>query len=146
TLSEATHFFSDRPKILDKLYLLASVGLDYLRLGQPTSTLSGGEAQRLKLAFHLAQPKKGKVLYIFDEPTIGLHFHDIAKLLRCFQKLLQGDNTIVCIEHNLDVIRAADHVIDLGPEGGAEGGYLVAEGPPSAIAGNPQSVTGRYLK
>jgi excinuclease ABC subunit A len=146
TVSEATHFFSDRTKILDKLYVLSSVGLDYLRLGQATSTLSGGEAQRLKLAFHLSQPKKDKILYIFDEPTIGLHFDDIAKLLRCFQKLLQAENTVICIEHNLDVIQAADHVIDLGPEGGDKGGYLIAEGPPRAIAQNPRSLTGQYLK
>jgi excinuclease ABC subunit A len=146
TITEGMHFFADQPKILEKLYILSSVGLEYLRLGQPTATLSGGEAQRLKLAFHLAQPKKNKVLYIFDEPTIGLHFDDIAKLLRCFRKLLQGDNSIICIEHNLDVIRAADHIIDLGPEGGDKGGYLVAEGPPEAIARNPASITGRYLQ
>jgi excinuclease ABC subunit A len=146
TITEAMHFFADQPKILEKLYILSSVGLDYLRLGQPTGTLSGGEAQRLKLAFHLAQPKKSRVLYIFDEPTIGLHFDDIAKLLRCFRKLLQGDNSIICIEHNLDVIRASDHIIDLGPEGGDKGGYLVAEGPPEVIARNPASITGRYLQ
>ena len=146
TITEAMHFFADQPKILEKLYILSSVGLEYLRLGQPTATLSGGEAQRLKLAFHLAQPKKSRVLYIFDEPTIGLHFDDIAKLLRCFRKLLQGDNSIICIEHNLDVIRASDHIIDLGPEGGDKGGFLVAEGPPEMIARNPASITGRYLQ
>lgn len=145
TVSEATHFFSDRPKILEKLFVLSSVGLDYLRLGQATSTLSGGEAQRLKLAFHLSQPRKGKILYIFDEPTIGLHFDDISKLLRCFRKLLQSDNTVICIEHNMDVIQACDMIIDLGPEGGEKGGYLVAEGSPSSIARNPRSVTGQYL-
>src|SRR5205823_13284857 len=103
TISEAIPFFAYRSKIVDKLYILTSVGLDYLRLGQATSTLSGGEAQRIKLASHLAQPKGGKALYIFDEPTIGLHFDDIAKLLRCFQKLLLAENTVICIEHNLDV-------------------------------------------
>ena len=146
TITEAMHFFSDQPKILEKLYILSSVGLEYLRLGQPTATLSGGEAQRLKLAFHLAQPKKSRVLYIFDEPTIGLHFDDIAKLLRCFRKLLQGDNSIICIEHNLDVIRAADHIIDLGPEGGEKGGFIVAEGSPEVVAQNSSSLTGRYLR
>jgi excinuclease ABC subunit A len=145
TVSEAMHFFSDQPKILEKLYILSSVGLDYLRLGQPTITLSGGEAQRLKLAFHLCQPKRSKVLYIFDEPTIGLHFDDISKLLRCFRKLLKGGNSILCIEHNLDVIRACDYIIDLGPEGGEKGGFIVAEGPPDRIAQNPGSVTGRYI-
>jgi excinuclease ABC subunit A len=145
TITEAMYFFSDQTKILEKLYILSSVGLEYLRLGQPTATLSGGEAQRLKLAFHLAQPKKNRVLYIFDEPTIGLHFDDIAKLLRCFRKLLQGDNSIICIEHNLDVIRAADHIIDLGPEGGDKGGFIVAEGSPESVAKNPNSLTGKYL-
>lgn len=145
TVSEAMHFFSDNTKILEKLYILSSVGLEYLRLGQSTATLSGGEAQRLKLAFHLSQPKKDRVLYIFDEPTIGLHFDDIAKLLRCFRKLLQAGNSIICIEHNLDVIKQCDHIIDLGPEGGEEGGYLVAEGTPKKIAGVSQSLTGRYL-
>lgn len=146
TISEGMRFFSDQLRILDKLYVLSSVGLDYLRLGQPTATLSGGEAQRLKLAFHLAQPKKTGVLYIFDEPTIGLHFDDISKLLRCFRKLLQSGNSVICIEHNMDVIRASDHIIDLGPEGGDKGGRLVAQGPPEAIAADPASVTGRYLK
>lgn len=146
TISEAMHFFSDQPRILEKLYILSSVGLDYLRLGQATITLSGGEAQRLKLAFHLAQPKKNRVLYIFDEPTIGLHFDDISKLLRCFRRLIQGGNSIICIEHNLDVIRASDHMIDLGPEGGEKGGFIVAEGSPGKVAENPNSITGQYLK
>ncbi len=146
TISESMHYFSDRPKILEKLYVLSSVGLDYLRLGQSTATLSGGEAQRLKLASHLAQPRKSKVLYIFDEPTIGLHFDDISKLLRCFHKLIETGNSVLCIEHNLDVIRACDYVIDLGPEGGENGGRVVAEGPPDLIAKTPGSITGRYLR
>ena len=146
TVSEAMHYFADRPKILEKLYVISSVGLDYLRLGQSTATLSGGEAQRLKLASHLAQPRKSRVLYIFDEPTIGLHFDDISKLLRCFQKLIETGNSVFCIEHNLDVIRASDHVIDLGPEGGEKGGYIVAEGPPELIARTPGSITGLYLQ
>jgi excinuclease ABC subunit A len=146
TITEAMHFFADQGKILEKLYILSSVGLEYLRLGQATSTLSGGEAQRLKLAFHLAQPKKNGILYIFDEPTIGLHFDDITKLLRCFRRLIQSDNSILCIEHNLDLIAASDHIIDLGPEGGQKGGSLIAEGSPQTIARNPASITGRYLK
>ena len=146
TVTEAMQFFSGHPKILEKLYLLASVGLDYLRLGQATVTLSGGEAQRLKLAFHLSQPRKNKVLYIFDEPTIGLHFDDIAKLLRCFRKLIESGNSVLCIEHNLDVIKNAGHIIDLGPDGGVNGGRVVAEGTPVKIAQNPNSITGRYLK
>lgn len=146
TVTEAMQFFSRSTKILEKLYILSSVGLEYLRLGQATVTLSGGEAQRLKLAFHLAQPKRNKVLYIFDEPTIGLHFDDIAKLLRCFRKLIDGDNSVLCIEHNLDVIRAADHIIDLGPEGGDRGGEIVAEGTPEEIAKNKDSITGKFLR
>jgi excinuclease ABC subunit A len=146
TVTEAMHFFGAYPKILEKLYILSSVGLDYLRLGQPTITLSGGEAQRLKLAFHLSQPRKSKVLYIFDEPTIGLHFDDIAKLLRCFRKLIEAGNSIICIEHNLDVIRVANHIIDLGPGGGIHGGRIVAEGTPAQIEQKPESITGRYIK
>lgn len=146
TVTEAMHFFGGHPKILEKLYLLASVGLDYLRLGQATVTLSGGEAQRLKLAFHLSQPRKNKVLYIFDEPTIGLHFDDIAKLLRCFRKLIESGNSVLCIEHNLDVIKNAAHIIDLGPEGGINGGRVVAEGTPARVVQNSNSITGRYLK
>lgn len=146
TVTQAMQFFAKHPKILEKLYILSSVGLEYLRLGQATVTLSGGEAQRLKLAFHLSQPKRNKVLYIFDEPTIGLHFDDIAKLLRCFRKLIEGENSVLCIEHNMDVIRAADHVIDLGPEGGERGGRIVAEGTPREVAGNPESITGVYLR
>ncbi|MCI0605895.1 excinuclease ABC subunit UvrA [bacterium] len=146
TITEAMHFFANQGKILEKLYILSSVGLEYLRLGQATSTLSGGEAQRLKLAYHLSQPKKNGVLYIFDEPTIGLHFDDITKLLRCFRRLIQSDNSILCIEHNLDLIAACDYIIDLGPEGGQKGGSLVAEGPPEMIARHPTSITGRFLK
>jgi excinuclease ABC subunit A len=146
TVTEAMQFFGGHPKILEKLYLLASVGLDYLRLGQATVTLSGGEAQRLKLAFHLSQPRKNKVLYIFDEPTIGLHFDDIAKLLRCFRKLIESGNSVLCIEHNLDVIKNAGHIIDLGPDGGINGGRVIAEGTPSKVVQNSNSITGRYLK
>ncbi|HSP05522.1 MAG TPA: excinuclease ABC subunit A, partial [Acidobacteriota bacterium] len=146
TVSQAMQFFSKQPKILEKLYILSSVGLEYLRLGQATVTLSGGEAQRLKLAFHLAQPKRNKVLYIFDEPTIGLHFDDITKLLRCFRKLIDADNSVLCIEHNMDIIRASDHLIDLGPEGGDRGGRIVVEGSPQEVSRHPDSITGSFLR
>lgn len=146
TVTQAMHFFSGHPKILEKLYILTSVGLEYLRLGQATITLSGGEAQRLKLAFHLAQPKRNNVLYIFDEPTIGLHFDDIAKLLRCFRKLIDAGNSVLCIEHNMDVIRASDHIIDLGPEGGDRGGNIVTEGSPQEVSSHLGSITGKYLR
>jgi excinuclease ABC subunit A len=122
------------------------VGLGYLRLGQSATTLSGGEAQRIKLASHLGQASCEKTLFIFDEPTTGLHFDDIAKLLRAFERLLENGGSILIIEHNLDVIQSADWVIDLGPEGGSGGGEIVAEGPPEVIANTPESYTGRFLK
>jgi len=146
TITEAMQFFADQPRILDRLYILSSVGLEYLRLGQATATLSGGEAQRLKLAYHLCQPKKNRVLYMFDEPTIGLHFDDITKLLRCFRRLIQSENSVLCIEHNLDLIAASDYIIDLGPEGGHNGGYVVAQGPPDIIVQTPASITGKFLR
>jgi excinuclease ABC subunit A len=126
--------------------VLADVGLGYLRLGQSATTLSGGEAQRVKLAAHLSQATCDGALYIFDEPTTGLHFDDIAKLLAAFQRLIENGGSILIIEHNLDVIRSADWVIDLGPEGGDRGGEIVAEGTPEQIAAAPNSYTGRYLK
>jgi len=153
TVTEALHFFAGSPRVCARLQPLADVGLDYLRLGQPVPTLSGGEAQRLKLAGYLAEVKtrtsagaqEGKLL-IFDEPTTGLHFEDIARLLGAFSLLLAAGHSLLVIEHNLDVIAAADWIIDLGPEGGAEGGQLVACGPPSAIAAQPQSHTGKALR
>jgi len=123
SVSEACDFFHDQPKILQKLNPLKEVGLGYLRLGQPTTTLSGGELQRIKLAHNLVHQKKKKILYLFDEPTIGLHLHDISLLLKTFQKLVNRGNTVVVIEHNLDMIKCADYIIDLGPEGGDAGGY-----------------------
>jgi excinuclease ABC subunit A len=146
TVQEALSFFSDSNRLVNKLKVLADVGLGYLRLGQSATTLSGGEAQRVKLAAHLAQAPCRGALYIFDEPTTGLHFDEIAKLLGAFQRLIKNGGSILIIEHNLDVIRSADWVIDLGPEGGARGGEIVAQGTPEQIADAPNSYTGRYLK
>jgi len=145
TVREALHFFAGLPKIIGKLRVLEEVGLGYLRLGQSATTLSGGEAQRLKLAAHLVHTANPGVLYIFDEPTTGLHFDDIQKLLGAFRKLLEGGASILVIEHNLDVIKSADWVIDLGPEGGDAGGRVVAAGTPEQVARNPRSYTGKYL-
>jgi len=146
TVQEALAFFSDNRRLVSKLKVLADVGLGYLRLGQSATTLSGGEAQRVKLAAHLAQATCHGTLYIFDEPTTGLHFDDIAKLLTAFQRLIENGGSILIIEHNLDVIRSADWIIDLGPEGGERGGEIVAQGTPEQIAAAPNSYTGRYLK
>lgn len=146
SITEAMGFFSDQPKILKKLRPLAEVGLGYLRLGQPTTTLSGGELQRIKLAYNLIHQKARHILYLFDEPTVGLHPDDISVLLQCFQKLVDAGHTVLVIEHNLDMIKCADYVIDLGPEGGDEGGAIVACGSPEEIAKVKASHTGRYLK
>ena len=145
TVREALAFFAPYPKIASRLRLLEEVGLGYLRLGQPGTTLSGGEAQRLKLAAHLTAQENGGVLYIFDEPTTGLHFDDIQKLLAAFRKLLDGGASVLIIEHNLDVIKSADWIVDLGPEGGDAGGRIVAAGTPEQVARNSGSYTGRYL-
>ena len=145
TVREALQFFFGVPRVISKLKVLEEVGLGYLRLGQSATTLSGGEAQRLKLAAHLIHTANPGVLYIFDEPTTGLHFDDIQKLLIAFRKLLEGGASIIVIEHNLDVIKSADWVIDLGPEGGAQGGTIVASGTPEQVARNPHSYTGKYL-
>jgi len=146
TIREALVFFRDVAKLTSRLKVLEAVGLGYLRLGQSATTLSGGEAQRVKLAAHLAQKTKTKTLFIFDEPTTGLHFEDINKLLAAFRALIDNGASLVVIEHNLDVIKTADHVIDLGPEGGIGGGEVVATGTPEAIVKNGASVTGKYLK
>ena len=146
TVREALTFFSSSPKVLRRLQVLDEIGLGYLRLGQPATTLSGGEAQRIKIAAHLSSQSGDRVLYILDEPTTGLHFDDIAKLLAAFRKLLQAGHSLLVIEHNLDVIKTADWVVDLGPEGGAEGGAIVATGTPEQIAQHPSSHTGRYLR
>jgi len=146
TVREALTFFSSSPKVLRRLQVLDEIGLGYLRLGQPATTLSGGEAQRIKIAAHLSSHTGDRVLYILDEPTTGLHFDDIAKLLAACRKLLQAGHSLLVIEHNLDVIKTADWVIDLGPEGGEEGGEVVATGTPEQIAKSEESHTGRYLR
>ncbi|HET8921776.1 MAG TPA: excinuclease ABC subunit UvrA [Candidatus Acidoferrum sp.] len=145
TVREALAFFVNVPKVVSKLRILNEIGLGYLRLGQSATTLSGGEAQRLKLAAHLARTDNQGILYILDEPTTGLHFDDIAKLLAAFRKLLEGGASLLVIEHNLDVIKSADWLIDLGPEGGDQGGRIVATGTPEQVARNAQSHTGRHL-
>ena len=146
SVTEACLFFAGRPEITKKLYPLVEVGLGYLKLGQPTTTLSGGELQRIKLAYHLVHEKGRKLLYLFDEPTIGLHPYDVAVLLRSFQRLVAEGHTVVVIEHNLDVVKSADHVIDLGPEGGEAGGRIVAQGTPEKVAQTAGSITAKYLK
>jgi excinuclease ABC subunit A len=145
TVREALAFFVNVPKVVSKLRVLNEIGLGYLRLGQSATTLSGGEAQRLKLASHLTRTENHGILYILDEPTTGLHFDDIAKLLAAFRKLLESGASLLVIEHNLDVIKSADWVIDLGPEGGEEGGKIIATGTPEQVARNTQSHTGRFL-
>jgi excinuclease ABC subunit A len=146
TVEQATEFFSAVPVISRKLQTLLDVGLGYITLGQSATTLSGGEAQRVKLSLELSKRDTGRTLYILDEPTTGLHFHDIDLLLRVLQRLRDHGNTVVVIEHNLDVIKTADWIIDLGPEGGDGGGRVVAEGVPEDVAKNKASYTGRYLK
>ena len=146
TVREALTFFSSSPKVLRRLQVLDEIGLGYLRLGQPATTLSGGEAQRIKIAAHLSSHSGERLLYILDEPTTGLHFDDIAKLLTAFRKLLEAGHTLLVIEHNLDVIKTADFIVDLGPEGGEDGGAIVAIGTPEQVAQVEASHTGRYLR
>ncbi len=145
TVEEALGFFTHIPKIRRRLQALHDVGLDYIRLGQPATTLSGGEAQRVKLASELSKVATGRTLYILDEPTTGLHFADVERLLEMLDRLVDQGNTVVVIEHNLDVIKTADRLIDLGPEGGDEGGRLVAHGTPEQVAANEGSYTGQFL-
>ena len=146
SVEEAVEAFAAVPRIHRRLQTLHDVGLDYVRLGQPATTLSGGEAQRVKLATELSKVATGRTLYVLDEPTTGLHFADIEKLLEVLQRLVDQGNTVVVIEHNLDVIKCADWVIDLGPEGGAAGGRLIAAGTPEEVAATPGSHTGEYLR
>jgi excinuclease ABC subunit A len=146
TVEDANEFFSNIPKIQRKLQTIADVGLGYITLGQPATTLSGGEAQRVKLASELHRRSTGRSLYILDEPTTGLHVDDISRLLVVLQRLVENGDTVLVIEHNLDVIKAADYITDLGPEGGDRGGTIVASGTPEQIAEVPGSYTGRYLK
>jgi len=146
TVEEAVTFFENQPKILRKIQTLFEVGLGYISLGQHATTLSGGEAQRVKLATELSKRDTGKTLYILDEPTTGLHFQDIAHLLDVLQKLVEKGNTVLVIEHNMDVIKSADYIVDLGPEGGGKGGKIIAKGTPEQVANNPASYTGKFLK
>jgi excinuclease ABC subunit A len=146
SIEESLEFFRDHARIVKKLSPLAEVGLGYLKLGQPTTTLSGGELQRIKLAHNLVLQRKKHILYLFDEPTIGLHPHDVAVLLESFQALVAGGHTVVVIEHNLDMIKCADHIIDLGPEGGDRGGEIVVQGTPEECAQSECSFTGQFLK
>ena len=146
TVEDAAPFFQNVPVVAKKLQTLIDVGLTYVRLGQNATTLSGGEAQRVKLAKELSKRDTGKTLYILDEPTTGLHFHDIEQLLGVLHRLRDRGNTVVVIEHNLDVIKTADWVIDLGPEGGDGGGEIIAAGTPEEVAANPASFTGAYLR
>jgi excinuclease ABC subunit A len=146
SVEEALHFFENIPPIRRKLQTLYDVGLGYIKLGQPATTLSGGEAQRVKLSSELQRRSTGRTFYILDEPTTGLHFDDVRQLLVVLQRLVDGGNTVLIIEHNLDVVKSADHIIDLGPEGGDRGGEIVAQGTPEEIAAHPTSHTGRFLK
>jgi excinuclease ABC subunit A len=147
TIEEAAIFFHGVPKIARPLKLLDDIGMGYITLGQASNTLSGGEAQRIKLAYELAKESRGKTLYVLDEPTTGLHFADIEKLIRTLHLLVDKGNTVVTIEHNLDIVKEADYVIDLGPEGGAGGGQIVACGPPSELIRNAKhSYTAQCLK
>ena len=146
TVEDALVFFENIPKISRKLQTIVDVGLGYVKLGQPATTLSGGEAQRVKLASELHKRSNGKSFYILDEPTTGLHTHDIEKLLVVLQRLVETGNTVLVIEHNLDVIKTVDYIIDLGPEGGDKGGQIIATGTPEKVAESKVSYTGHYLK
>lgn len=146
TVEEALEFFENIPRIKNKLQTLMDVGLGYIRLGQPSTQLSGGEAQRIKLAYELSKRSTGKTLYILDEPTTGLHIHDVNRLVKILQRLVDGGNTVIVIEHNLDMIKCADYIVDLGPEGGDKGGTIIATGTPEKIAETKESYTGKYLK
>jgi excinuclease ABC subunit A len=146
TVEEGVDFFSAVPAVRDKLETLKRVGLGYIKIGQQATTLSGGEAQRVKLAKELSRRATGRTLYILDEPTTGLHFHDVAKLLDVLHELVDTGNTVVVIEHNLEVIKTADWIIDLGPEGGDGGGEIVATGTPEQVIDEPRSYTGHFLR
>ena len=146
TVEEAMKFFENEPSIHRKIATLYDVGLSYIRLGQPSTELSGGEAQRIKLATELSKRGTGKTIYILDEPTTGLHFADVHRLIEILRRLSDGGNTVVVIEHNLDVIKTADYLIDIGPEGGEGGGTVIAKGTPEEVAAMPGSYTGKYVK
>ena len=146
SINEAYEFFKAVPSLERKLKVLVDVGLGYIKLGQPATTLSGGEAQRIKLATELSKVSSGRTIYILDEPTTGLHFDDVKKLLEVLERLVEKGNTVVVIEHNLDVIKTADYIIDIGPEGGNGGGTIVKTGTPEEVARSRKSYTGKYLK
>ena len=146
TVEEALGFFENHPQIMRKLETLYDVGLGYMKLGQASTTLSGGEAQRVKLATELSRRATGKTIYLLDEPTTGLHMADVDRLIQVLQRLTDAGNSVLVIEHNLDVIKVSDHIIDLGPEGGSGGGTVVAEGTPEQVAAVKGSYTGEYLK
>jgi excinuclease ABC subunit A len=146
TVEDALEFFRNIPKIRRKLETLYDVGLGYIKVGQPSTTLSGGEAQRVKLATELSKRSTGRTLYILDEPTTGLHMADVHRLVNILHRFVDAGNTVIVIEHNLDVIKTADHIIDLGPEGGGRGGYVIAEGTPEDVAQMEQSYTGQFLR
>jgi excinuclease ABC subunit A len=146
SVAEAVEFFENIPRIKRKLQTLLDVGLDYIHLGQPAPTLSGGEAQRVKLSRELSKIATGRTIYILDEPSVGLHSHDVSKLIVALNRLVDKGNTVVIIEHNLDIIKVADHIIDLGPEGGDRGGEIIAMGTPEVVAQVESSYTGQYLK
>ena len=146
TVEDAVDFFENVPSVRRKIETLNDVGLSYIKLGQPSTELSGGEAQRIKLATELSKRSTGKTIYILDEPTTGLHFADVHKLVDILHKLAEGGNTVVVIEHNLDVIKTADYIIDMGPEGGDRGGTVIAKGTPEEVARVKKSYTGQYVK
>ena len=146
TVDEAVDYFQNIPRIYNKIKTLQDVGLGYIRLGQPATTLSGGEAQRVKLATELSKRSTGRTLYILDEPTTGLHSYDVEKLIGILNRLTDSGNTVIVIEHNMDVIKVADHIVDLGPEGGDGGGTVVASGSPEEVMKVENSYTGQFLK
>jgi excinuclease ABC subunit A len=146
SVEEALAFFNDIPAVHDRLKTLMEVGLQYVKLGQSATTLSGGEAQRVKISSELYRTHVEKTVYLLDEPTVGLHYDDVSKLLEVLQRLVQKGNSVLVIEHNLDIIKSADHIIDFGPEGGTGGGKIIASGTPEDVANNPVSHTGKYLK
>ncbi|KKR67240.1 MAG: UvrABC system protein A [Parcubacteria group bacterium GW2011_GWF1_40_6] len=146
TVEKGLEFFKDIPAVSDRLETLIDVGLRYLEIGQPATTLSGGEAQRVKISSELYRPHLEKTIYLLDEPTVGLHYDDVQKLLEVLNKLVSKGNTVVLIEHNLDIVKSSDYIIDIGPEGGVKGGNIVAKGTPEDVANNAKSYTGKYLK
>jgi len=146
TVEEALKFFEDIPSVHDRLKTLEEVGLGYLEVGQSATTLSGGEAQRVKISSELYRSHVQKTIYLLDEPTVGLHYEDVRKLIEILQRLVNKGNTVIVIEHNMDLIKSSDYIIDIGPEGGDGGGELVAKGTPEEVANNKKSYTGQYLK